>query len=331
MLMRLITGGLALMAATIGASCSQGAPQVATEHAAVMEQHGAPGVGPQSSPQPDIKKDSTQRQVSQGQTTTGSCQVDTSKNDEEIDIQRQLVDLNRQLVRVGILQALALIGTLVVVGIQAAVMIQHASHLRHLASAAKSDAEAAARTATTIGEQVELMKSQNALLRDSVAAAESSAKAASDTVEMIIQRERARLHIDIGSLNLASDILGSAVCLTVHLYGTTEAMITASQARIQVSESTEFPGMAFGFPMPGLPSVISPATAPVQIEGISLYAFSEEEIRLVKAREAFVHFGGLIEYRDAFGRLRTTSCKRRWEITDLNNLDGLPIAHWVDY
>jgi hypothetical protein len=131
--------------ATLGASQSPNGPSITKEN-------GAAGAGT-----PDVANPRHKDAASQSpQTATGNKQQSETATDqrkeekpiEDIEIQRKIAELTKYLVWVGVLQALALGGTLVIVGIQARLMKEHAGHLENLSKAALANAEAAEKSAT---------------------------------------------------------------------------------------------------------------------------------------------------------------------------------------
>jgi hypothetical protein len=187
--------------------------------------------------------------------------------------------------------------------------------------------------AVHMGEQVDVMKIQTGILAESVAVAEKTAKAANDNIELLIQKERAKLRIKFDPLNMNSGILSSPVTWTVFHYGTTEAFITRTGAIMAVIGDAEPPETQSGYMagMMNFPEVIIPNSPPLQGSGFMLHTFSEAERRLVEEGKAFVYFRGLIEYKDRFDREHAIRFHKKWNVTNLNNLGKSgKFAYWIN-
>ncbi|MGB7133566.1 MAG: hypothetical protein WBD59_22330, partial [Candidatus Sulfotelmatobacter sp.] len=95
-----------------------------------------------------------------------------------------------------------------------------------------------------------------------------AAKAAARNIKLYINKERARLRVEIKPLNLpAKPDPGYAVDFTVNIYGQTDAFITDSRcvAAICPQQSINYPepGDAVMFPIHALPPVVVAKTEPV--------------------------------------------------------------------
>lgn len=209
------------------------------------------------------------------------------------------------LVIVGGLQAWLLYGTLRAINRQADIMQRQTVATETAAIAAKANAEAA----------------------------KANADAAKENVEIFINKERARITVEIDKLNLvvASDRFSLfEVDYKVFSYGPTLAFISDSRATVNIATSAEPPAGESFVPM-SLRSVVSPT-----IEGIKKSAICFDMTRLeqtdidsINERRSFVHFHGFIKYRDVFQRERETRFRYLWRVTDRTNLDGTPFGYWT--
>lgn len=114
-----------------------------------------------------------------------------SQSNEDIEIQRKLATFTKYLVWVGVLQFLALAGTLIIVGQQAKLMGTHATHLESVAKAASSNAQAAILQVGAMQEQITQMSVQSAILQESVDVARNAADASLKQVNYMAATERA--------------------------------------------------------------------------------------------------------------------------------------------
>jgi hypothetical protein len=271
--------------------------------------------GDQKSTQSDKNQRPNCDSVSVTSPSPAATDSEKKKDDEEVQIQRKVADLTTWLVVVGALQALALVGTLFIVARQAQWMGVHAGHLSGLANAATNNASAIAR-------QADLIEQQTSVLRDSVAAANASAKAASDNIQLLISKERARLRVEIGELNMSSGLFPVPVITKVHQDGSSDAFILDAHCSMEITDNKEPLRGAFSFPVSGLPQVFKHDSAPIESKAYFIHVFTEEEIVRITRRENFVHFAGLISYRDVFERTHNLRFNRWWNITNLPSMKG---------
>jgi hypothetical protein len=162
-------------------------------------------------------------------------------------------------------------------------------------------------------------------------AAKLNAEAGKAMLELIINKERARIRVQLKPLDLAPGIWpGHAVEFSVHLHGPTEARILDSGAEVVTSNSAEPPPTGYMSPI-SLGEVMISTNAVVQksayFEGFRL---DDAETGRIQDRKRFVHFRGFIRYKDVFERERETVFQYLWNVTDLN-VPGQPekrFAFW---
>jgi len=213
----------------------------------------------------------------------------TAKSSEDIEIQGKLVKFTKWLVIVGALQFLALIVqafafwyTLDAVRTQANLMRVHAEHLENLVAAAKANSEAAR-----------------------------------DSVEMLISKERARIRIEVGRLEIRrpDDVFPyPEVSYKVFCYGTTPAFPLDSRATLIITDSQEPANKAFPIPM-SFPSVINPAAEGIQKSALLFDTLQENASDRIRKGELFPHFFGSIKYRDVFDREREYRFRYIWKLS----------------
>jgi hypothetical protein len=175
------------------------------------------------------------------------------------------------------------------------------------------------------------MERQTGILDKSVALAEKNADTARQSVEMFINRERGHLRIELTPLQWPPPAGALRVTYRVTLYGATEAYISGSCARVEITDSPDPGEDAQWWPAMTVPQVITADNrvqeAPVQ--GVFPKSTLEpSDIDAIDAGRKFIHFRGFIKYNDVFGAERWTRCRRMWEMSMLRNPDGSRSGHW---
>jgi hypothetical protein len=194
------------------------------------------------------------------------------------------------------------------------------------------------RTLRAIKRQADTMERQSGILEKNVIAAEANASAAQtnaeaarEGIEVAINKERARIRIEISGRSLgfkASDI--NEVSYTVMCHGYTPAFITDSRATVLVSPKSEPSIGNRDVPM-SLPSLINPSLEGIPKSAILMSGplLKEDDIERIDKGELFVHFYGFIKYRDVFGRGRETNFRYLWSLSRLTNSDGTHFGYWT--
>jgi hypothetical protein len=169
------------------------------------------------------------------------------------------------------------------------------------------------------------MEKQTEILADSAAVARKSAEIAQKSMDAMISRERARIRIELGD-----DIVLSGparVRYTVHCHGSTEAFISESYAIAEASTSREPPHNTL-LPM-SLPAVLGQSATQHTVFIMNTLNFPESDMALIDGGQLFIHFYGIVKYKDAFGLLpRETEFCYTYRATDLKNLDGTVFKVW---
>jgi hypothetical protein len=172
----------------------------------------------------------------------------------------------------------------------------------------------------------------------SALAAEKSAKAAADNIELVINKERARLRVEIGEMKIDSSINSIPVVITYSVFcdGPTPAFITAASATVDATESSDvsvdrMAQLRITFPMHGIPPVFHPNIEGLVLRALLFQVIPEGDVRdLINNRSVFIHFHGIIEYTDVFDRQRYTRFRYLWDVQD-RPLYGGPVGNWTKY
>ena len=175
-------------------------------------------------------------------------------------------------------------------------------------------------------EQRKMLAEQLIALKDTAVAASASATAAKESVGLIVQKERARLRIELAPFHLNFGAPSPANYAVQH-EGSTDAFVLNSHAAIYMSDSREpDPSLGNGKPMP-IPSAITPQS-PVVLAQDVLHPCTEEEIDSVRQLKSFVHFTGFVRYKDVFDGEHETRFNRVWSIARMSHLGEEPFTYW---
>jgi hypothetical protein len=175
-------------------------------------------------------------------------------------------------------------------------------------------------------EQLKIMAAQLTALKDTASAASSTATAAKESVGLIVQKERARLRIELAPFYLNFGAPSPANYAVQH-EGSTGAFVINSNAAIYVSDSREpDPSLSTGKPMP-IPSAITPQSPVVMAQDV-LHPCTEDEIDSVRQLKSFVHFTGFVRYKDVFNGEHETRFNRVWSFARMNHLGEQPFTYW---
>ncbi len=182
-----------------------------------------------------------------------------------------------------------------------------------------------------IERQAMQMERQTGILEKSVALAEKSADTARQNVEMFVNRERGHLRVELTPLLWPPPAGTIKVSYKVTLYGATEAYISSSCARVEITDSSEPGDDGQWWPAMSIPQVITPdhRVQEAQVQGVFPKSTLEpSDIDAIDAGRKFIHFRGFVKYDDVFGAERWTRCRRTWELAMLRNPDGTRSGHW---
>ena len=121
-----------------------------------------------------------------------------------------------------------------------------------------------------IERQALTMERQTTVLEKSVELAEKSAETAKQNLEMFVSRERGHLARRTDADRVAVESRGPPSSLPRPLYGSTEAYITSSCARAELTDSSEPIDDTHWYPAMSIPQVITPEHRVVEgnVQGI---------------------------------------------------------------
>jgi hypothetical protein len=183
--------------------------------------------------------------------------------------------------------------------------------------------------------QVKALTDAAIAARDNATAAKASAESASQTIKLYINKERAKLRIEMSPLALPNiePEVGYTVEFAVSIHGTTAAFITERLCVAycfppQVIDDPEL-GEAILFPIYPLPDII-PANSP----RIECHAFLSIHAGMmipeIKASRMLVGIRGFIKYRDIFEEEdRITAFRYTWKYNEAMVSLGLETGDWV--
>jgi hypothetical protein len=182
------------------------------------------------------------------------------------------------------------------------------------------------RQRVTMGGQLKVMQGQLAAmerqtghLEASVWAAQASANAADKSIELVINKERARLRVEPLELDLAEAPTYFARYL-VEFNGTTPAFISSSGALGIITASIEQTENPF-IPDLFIPPVISASTES-EVRSAPLWGLRLVSRRDLVTNTLFIHFFGYIKYLDVFDKERETVFGFIWEESKIPGISG---------
>ena len=181
-----------------------------------------------------------------------------------------------------------------------------------------------------IERQAVQMERQTGILQQSVALAEKNAETARQNIELFVNRERAHLRVELVPMDWPLRQGAHDLRYKVVLHGATEAYVTSSCARAELSESAEPERDAQWTPPMSIPQVITPDGRVVEAQMHGIYpkmTLDPTDVDAVEAGRKFLHLRGFVKYNDVFGTERVTRFHRVWHITKLP--DGTVSARWA--
>ncbi len=179
--------------------------------------------------------------------------------------------------------------------------------------------------------QVKQMQMQTEILGRSVTLAEKSAETASQNLQMFMNRERGHLRVELMPIEWPLKPGTTKLGYRVTLYGSTEAYITGSCARAELTDSPEPLEDKQWYPAMSIPQVITPEHRMVEgcVQGIfPRMSLEQADIDAIDAGKKFIHFRGFVKYNDVFGTERWARFRRVWELSQVRNPDGTRSGHW---
>src|ERR1039458_4222098 len=146
------------------------------------------------------------------------------------------------------------------------------------------------------------MGKQTEILEKSVAAAQTSADAANANIELVVNKERGRIFVEVDDLDFAETrLLTHQVTYRVVFHSPTVSFIENTAANVDVTDSAEPDEIRF-FPLSiTIRKVIPPAFPTQDCRALFFRMLDQFEIDQVNHQKSFVHFRGFIKYRDFMG------------------------------
>lgn len=179
--------------------------------------------------------------------------------------------------------------------------------------------------------QAATMERQNTVLEKSVELAEKSAETAKQNLEMFMSRERGHLRVELTPIEWPLKPGAPKLAYHVTLYGSTEAYVTSSCARAELTDSAEPVDDPHWFPAMNIAQVITPdkRVAEGHVQGVfPRMSLDQAEIDAIDAGKKFIHFRGFVKYNDVFGTEHWARFRRVWELSAVRNQDGTRSGHW---
>src|ERR1019366_7286159 len=178
-----------------------------------------------------------------------------------------------------------------------------------------------ARTLKAINHQASIMQQQTIVLRQSV--------------EAFVNKERPILRVEPLRLEWPVEPGDIAVNYAITLYGSTEAFVEGSCARLEVGDSGKPPAdeeWRRWPPMRSIPDVFVPSNEKKELRAVGISNLIRSEIDAISEGKKSVYFWGFVEYTDVFDRTRKrcTRFKREWkfDIPNIPDLYGTRPGDW---
>ncbi len=183
-----------------------------------------------------------------------------------------------------------------------------------------------------IERQAVQMEHQTSILEKSVALAEKGAETARQNIEMLVSRERGHLRVQV--MPLEWPLLPGPLKLKYKVThsGATEAYITSSCARAEITDSPEPVDDPQWWPAMSIPQVVTPNDREIEVQLGELFprqTLEQADIEAIDGGKKFIHFRGFIRYNDVFGTERATRFRRVWEVSKVRNPDGTRSGRWI--
>jgi hypothetical protein len=197
--------------------------------------------------------------------------------------------------------------------------------------------------------QLSVMREQTSATSKSAEGAKSSADSANRNIELFIEKERARVHVEmlteepqflkIAGTNSQIRIWAKhGILYKVSFSGATAAYDVNGiiSARVLEDRNAEPDPSAKYYQRMDIPRMISPQTdIPAQPRAFlwktPFAALTETEISRIESGQLFVHVFGIIQYKDVFDKTRNSEFHYCWAVKWLSSAAGTPIGQWLDF
>lgn len=176
------------------------------------------------------------------------------------------------------------------------------------------------------------MERQTSVLEKSVELAEKSAETAKQNLEMFMSRERGHLRVELLPIEWPLKPGPLRLNYRVTLYGSTEAYVTSSCARAEITDSPEPVDDPHWYPAMNIAQVITPEhrVAEGQVQGVfPRVNLDQADIDAIEGGKKFIHLRGFVKYNDVFETERWARFRRMWELSAVRNPDGTRSGHWT--
>ena len=172
------------------------------------------------------------------------------------------------------------------------------------------------------------MGTQTGILEKSVAAAQASAIAAQTGVDVIINKERARITVAITGMKIEKDTIAE-VYFTLTCFGPTPAFVKDFWIGCETTESLNYVAPKTRMPI-SLPSPLNASVLSKSIWVMDKLQFEPQDIENLNEGRLFIQVSGFVTYRDVFGvRDRETKFCVICKATDYIGLDGRKTKMWL--
>jgi hypothetical protein len=162
------------------------------------------------------------------------------------------------------------------------------------------------------------------VLERQTAATETAANAARDNIELFINKERARLTIELGSLSLESEHNEAyLVSFRISIHGATAAFIGDAQCvagYLPLENINDTDYVPFMYKITQVPDVMSPGSEPIETFAI-FHDGDGRVINEIRLDRFFVFIRGYIKYRDVFDKNRETAFRYVWKYSRLTPVE----------
>jgi hypothetical protein len=312
-LLAILAFWLVLTPATVAMSSAQAKPENAPKKRVATKGASKAGSENEYPKRPDSNSPSPPPGNKEAPATTSG---DAAKAEQEnLDIQRKLEWFTGGLVLVGLMQAFTMIWQASLLRGTLKTMDQQATDARSSSGAAASIAQ---QTLTAIERQAKHMEDQSRALVQSVAAAQESAKVAQRNLDAMMNRERARIRVEIVGLDLGESGF-ARVNFAVYCHGPTAAFISDARVLAEMGSSTEAPTGIPMFPM-RIPPVLTDPKRDDHSYIWNVIGQSKNQVAQFNGGELIVHFWGLVRYKDVFGNDWETAFCHIYKATGRKNL-----------
>lgn len=164
-------------------------------------------------------------------------------------------------------------------------------------------------------EQISEMSVQSGMLGESVAVARDAANAANANIELLINKERARIFVRVFPLELPQGpaVISHFIRYEISFHGPTFAFIEDSVGKAVVTDSPKPPNRGDLFGSISIPTVIPPEFPDQTCYAFLFHVLDQFEIDQINHGKTFVHFVGFIRYKDFMEKSRETSFCYLWK------------------